>query len=299
MLPITHYVKRVLGSNDSVLVTLLYYKLLYLYYPKELVPLDYEIADIRHWLNSLSSNFDIVVGIPRSGLMTASIISVEFGKPLSTPDLIVEGRYWITRTNTENLHIPLDKSRILLVDDSGGTGKTMQDAEGLIRKKYPHMIIKTAATYVSNPSDPDYYYTRFTRRQPVIVRALMHNSFIPPVAYDMDGVICEEYNGRDFMDFLVTAYPHKIPIYPIDFIVTGRKEQYRGVTTDWLNGHNVKYGKLLMCPEDEDTVSFKSRMVRKYKPGIFVESSPAEANAINKRTGVMVICIGDERLYGS
>jgi adenine/guanine phosphoribosyltransferase-like PRPP-binding protein len=292
-------IKTIFNGNESTLITRLYYKLLYLYYPKELAPLATEISDIRMWLNSLSSDFDIVVGIPRSGLMTASIIAIEFGKPLSTPDQIIQGKYWITRTNTSELKIDVDNAKILLVDDSAGTGTTMEEARELINTNKPYIEIITAATYVSDPSEPYYYYKRFKKQQPILVRALMHNSFIPPVAFDMDGVICEDYAGQEYHGFLMNAKPHKIPIYTIDFIITGRKRKYQQETLDWLQQYNVKWKVLLMCPEDETTISFKSRMIRKYKPGIFVESNPAEAKEINRRTGVLVICIGDEKLYGS
>src|SRR5512137_1553837 len=194
---IPNTIRKVLGSSESALLTKLYYRLLYLYYPKELLPLDYELSWIRNWLNSMSSDFDIVVGIPRSGLMTASMIAIEFGKPLSTPDQIIEGKFWITKTNTKNLRINIDTSKILLVDDSAGTGSTMLQAYNLIKLYKPDIQIRTLATLVSDPASPDYLYKRFTRKQPVIVRALMHNAFIPPVAYDMDGVICEDYNGQD------------------------------------------------------------------------------------------------------
>jgi hypothetical protein len=38
------------------------------------------------WTKRLPQDYDVIVGIPRSGLIVASIIACRLGKPLTTPD---------------------------------------------------------------------------------------------------------------------------------------------------------------------------------------------------------------------
>ena len=115
---------RVIGKFKNPVATRLYYSLLNSQHETEFIKIEMEVSQIRDWISTITSDFDIVVGIPRSGLFTASLLSGEFGKPLSTPDLIIRNLYWVTRTGTENLKIDLDTARLLLVDDSAGTERS-------------------------------------------------------------------------------------------------------------------------------------------------------------------------------
>ncbi len=259
-----------------------------------------EVSDVREWIKSLPPDFDIVVGIPRTGLLTASIVAVEFGKPLSTPDLIVEGRYWLTKRIKNNLN--LQSARILIVDDSIGEGETIRETVEYIRKYLPEASTEVAVTYVFPPSTEksvDYYFKAFTDRQPIWRRGLAHGKYGVPIAFGIDGVLCEEppADKKDYMIFIETAKPYKIPAYEIDFIITGRNELFRETTEKWLRENNVQYRELLMNSENENTVDFKSRMIRIKKPHLYVESSPSEALAIHRKTGCRILCIGNEKLY--
>lgn len=56
----------------------------------------------NEWLKSFPTTYDLIVGIPRSGLLVASIIGLKLGKPLTTPELFSLDRYWISeRINRE------------------------------------------------------------------------------------------------------------------------------------------------------------------------------------------------------
>jgi uncharacterized HAD superfamily protein len=291
--------KHFAGKTDNAIVTRLYYRLLNSQYKTQFIKLDEEISAIYRMISSIPADFDIVVGIPRSGLFTASLISTTFGKPLSTPDLITQGKYWVTKTGTEDLDPDIGSSRLLLVDDSAGTGESIRKAMAQIQQVYPGVEIQTFVSWLSHNSDADYFAKEFPNDiEPTWLRSLAHNKFIPPVAYDLDGVLCHDYDGGEYDRFLCTVKPFRIPIYEIDYIITGRKEKHREVTEHWLQEHMVKYRQLLMCPEHEHTVDFKIRMVRQNKPGIFIESNPAEAAEINWETGIRVICVGNETMYG-
>ena len=292
-------ISEVLGRFNDPVTTRLYYSLLNFRHKTEFITIGDEVSQLRAWIATIPSDFDIVVGIPRSGLFTASLLSTEFGKPLSIPELIIQNKYWVTRTGTENLKIDLDTARLLLVDDSAGTGSSLNEAKDLILKHKPNVTIKTAVPWLSHKSKADYSLKHFPNDiEPTWIRSLMHNKYIPPIAFDFDGVLCMDYDGSDYLNFLINVKPYKIPIYEIDYIITGRKEFYRCNTELWLSQNKVKYKELHMCPNGKPTIDFKVEMIRKLKPGIFVESNPLEAIELHKRTGIRVISLGDEQLYG-
>ena len=73
-------------------------------------------------LRKLPFKFDVIVGIPRAGLIVADILALELGLPLSTPDNLARGISWISR-NLENHAI--NPHNILIVDDMVGNGTSM------------------------------------------------------------------------------------------------------------------------------------------------------------------------------
>ena len=62
--------------------------------------------DVVVWTRELTrkipNEFDVIIGIPRSGLLVANLIALKFGRPLSTPELFVEGKFWLSRAISRN-----------------------------------------------------------------------------------------------------------------------------------------------------------------------------------------------------
>ena len=46
------------------------------------------------WIKTFPRQYDLVVGVPRSGMLIASIIALKLGKGLTTPELLQEGKCW-------------------------------------------------------------------------------------------------------------------------------------------------------------------------------------------------------------
>src|SRR5271157_2584959 len=90
----------------------------------------YSIKDATNlteqWCKMLPSSFDVVLGIPRSGLFIASIIAMKFQKPLATPEGFMKGEIWYCRS-VPSAKLPEKVKRVLLVDDSVATGGRMKE----------------------------------------------------------------------------------------------------------------------------------------------------------------------------
>jgi hypoxanthine phosphoribosyltransferase len=256
-------------------------------------------ADTAKWCETIGSDFDTVVALPRSGLAIGSIIACILGKPLSTPDEYAAGRQWASSSFERYGHRIDFYNRILLVDDSIVTGTQMEKAVNLLKTSRPNIEIIISALYVAEGAKADRYYKITAKKHNWLCEYnLMHGKF-GPVGYDMDGVLCEDWDGKkDYIKFLNNAKPYKIPVYDVDFIITARKEIYRKVTEKWLSLHNVKYSKLIMAPNDcTDFIKFKAKILLETKPQLYVESSNYIAKKLNLLTGCPVICIENNSFY--
>ena len=66
--------------------------------------------DIKQWITELPNDFDLIVGIPRSGLLVANILSLYLNLPLTDVDGLLESRIFESGLRL-NL---LNKDKVLL-----------------------------------------------------------------------------------------------------------------------------------------------------------------------------------------
>lgn len=270
------------------------------------------IVDNLHRIRALP--FDVVVHLPRSGTIPASLIATYLIKPFCSVDEYCAGI------------IPTRKAvfsgfeRILLVDDSIRTGKQMAQAVEKIKAVKPETKITTFSVYDTFPSneevdnrimnadlslhkhDDDFYIFPWfmwkTRR-------------LKKVCVDMDGVLCrdctkdEDDDGPRYAEFLATAEPKFIPYDThVGFIVTARLDKYKPQTEAWLSKHGITYSKLVMGPWRDRNARkaygagrWKGEFFKGVKSPLFIESSVSEAEAINRISGKSVWCVDNQRFY--
>jgi orotate phosphoribosyltransferase len=262
-------------------------------------------SDIFDWCNKISSDFDTVVAIPRSGLLVGSTIATYFGKPLSTPDMIIEGKQWMpAELKTQKINLNFYNT-LLLVDDSICSGKQMENYVNLIQNHLPNKKIIKAVLYKSKEAtyNVDSYYKEVSNKNfNQYDFSLMHQKFGLNIACDLDGILCKDYSGQNYDDFLRNAIPHRIPIFEIDSILTARLEKYRGITEEWLKKHNVRYKNLYMLSghdnsDIQNVLKFKTKILLKEKPDLYWESNPYIAKECYERTGIKTLCFENGILY--
>lgn len=257
----------------------------------------------NEWIKTFPQNYDVIVGIPRSGLIVASIIACKLGKPLSTPDKIVNGEYWLpTKDNTIKIG---NVRNILLVDDATGRGETMQNFYWQLKNALGGKVnISKASLFVErNAIDKvDLYYKVLHKGGTFFEWNLAHCER-KPLGVDIDGVLCREpppevdADERKYADFISKVNPYIMPTYEIEVIVTNRLEKYRQLTEEWLKRHNVKYKHLIMLDlpskrfrTQKIMIQNKVDAIREYDLFWFWESSWIEAQAIHKACRIPVLC---------
>jgi adenine/guanine phosphoribosyltransferase-like PRPP-binding protein len=263
------------------------------------------VEDLMLWTENFiktipSSSFDVIVGIPRSGLLVANIIALKLGKPLTTPEHFIKQEVWKSK-------LMPDKSfkNVLLVDDSVTSGVTLQSHLKNLQSLGNGFNIKTAAIITTEiaKAKVDFYY-KILEHPRVFEWNLLHSKK-GKTASDLDGVICEncppyvDADEEKYLSWLRNAKPYLIPNFELDAIVSSRLNKYRSITEEWLAKHGVKYSKLFLwdLPSKSERkgkhAQNKVEILLKIKPNSFWESSEWEAREIFRKTRIPTLCIDE------
>lgn len=266
-------------------------------------------ASITRNVHRIRRDIDIIVGIPRSGLLPATLLSLYLNRPMTDVQGLVEKR--LIRAGAYRRPPALfgdtgEPRTVLLIDDSVNTGKQMRSAVAEIQRcGIPHEII-TAAVYVSRRSrDAVDVYFDVCPMPRVFEWNVMQHSRMPAFCVDMDGVLCldptreQNDDGPAYLRFIREVSPRFVPTQRIGYIVTCRLEKYRRLTEEWLATHGFQYGALIMMdlPDKEARVRsgshgrFKADVYRGTDTELFIESSAAQAQEIARLSSKPVLCI--------
>jgi uncharacterized HAD superfamily protein/adenine/guanine phosphoribosyltransferase-like PRPP-binding protein len=278
------------------------------------------LSDLSRLSNECASkipnDIDLVVGIPRSGMLVASIIALKQNLPLTDlysflrNDDLKKGN---TRTYKHaELVKPKDAKKILLVDDSISSAKSMRAAEEQVRAAYDGQVVTMAVFAERHNRHHVDMHLELVEQPRVFEWNVMHHPFLSQACLDIDGVLCvdptieENDDGPNYRDFLSCTRPLFIPSVKVAHLVTSRLEKYRAETEEWLQRNGVQYGTLHMLdlPTAEERRrlnihhKFKAEVYAKQPlTRLFVESEVKQAVEIVKLSGKPVYCIETNEMY--
>ena len=273
-------------------------------------------AVIFSHIHELPKDIDLVVGIPRSGLLAANIIALYLNLPLTDISSLAEGKIYPTgrtRQKQEWVNNISQARKILVVDDSSGTGKSIQEAREKLSSTdfYSKIIFMTVYVCEASRKVPDIYFE--TVEMPRMFEwNYIHHSALKNSCFDIDGVLCpdptEEQNddGEKYIDFIRNVPARFVPTFEIGYLITSRLEKYRADTEYWLHKNNIRYRQLIMMnfATKEERIksgshaSFKAEHYRAAKKSdIFIESSERQAEEIARLSGKTVFCTETHQVY--
>ena len=270
------------------------------------VTMDELLGWTSDWASELPGSYDLVIGIPRSGLLVANIIAIKMGKPLSTPELFLRGECWMGG----NIKPPANFGKILLVDDSVSSGESMRKAAAAIRSRAPGAQLTRAALIVGENSAESADLSFKTIAAPRLFEWNMLHTKRGVLVCDLDGVICEncppgcDADEAAYTAWIKAARPYLIPAFKVDYILSARLERYRPETEAWLAAHGVDYGELLLwdVKEKKDRNGFYSKYkiaaLVKIKPDMVWESNSGQARDIWDATRIPTLCTDTKVFYG-
>lgn len=265
---------------------------------KELIRVEDAIGVCRDWCSRLPRKYDLIVGIPRAGLLFGNFMAMELSIPLSTPETVEN--FWQSKVMDDK---PIKS--ILIVEDMTKNGTQVLPLKRTLQTIYPKAIIHIGAVFQPEGGlDLDTFGAKIDCRS-ITEWDFLDEQVYQNVAVDMDGVLCQDVppgiTERGFEIWAKDAVPYLIPRFRIQAIITSRLEKTRALTDDWLRRNGVKYYNLLCDPsptlEDRDLIGWKVHCINWRKPEVFVESDDRVAQEVHWRTGVPVICVSTMKIY--
>ncbi len=255
-------------------------------------------------LSILPRDFDLVVGIPRSGMLPANLLALYLNKPYTDINSFLNGHIYKAGARGQFFDIK-DFKKILVVDDSVASGAALEKCKESLKDLSADFNIKYCAIYVipGKEKSVDYYFELVPLPRFFQWNILNHTT-LEKACFDIDGVLCvdptddQNDDGVKYTDFITNAPPLFIPGSKIGTIVTSRLEKYRKETEGWLAANKVKYNNLVMLdlPNKEARMRANSHAEHKAKTYqsnsyvLFVESSLSQALEINRITRKPVLC---------
>jgi orotate phosphoribosyltransferase len=273
--------------------------------------------DVIDSLVNIPHDVDLIVGVPRSGMLVASIIAAQLNKPMMDINSYCNNMECsVGKTTNITVKRMSEIKKVLIVEDSVLLGVSINE----VKKRIEQAGLETVrehiyyAVYVSRLHKSyifvDYYARMLDNR--IFEWNLMHHPELNHMCFDIDGVLCEDPtreqndDGEKYLDFLKNARPKYVPTRKIGCLVTSRLEKYRNVTESWLQSQGIEYDKLIMCPLKtiEERQRYWNHAAQKAivyaqltGSELFVESEKWEAIEIARRTMKPVFCTENQQLY--
>lgn len=262
------------------------------------------------WLATLPRDIDIVAGVPRSGLLVASLLALHLNVPMTDVAGLIEGRVIQSGARykgTDPRSFLARPRHVLVIDDSVCSGLQMRMVKERIgRAGLPHRI-SYAAVYMAPDARLEGHVDMYRELVPmprVFEWNLMHGTVLANSCMDIDGVLCrdptddENDDGERYHRFLRETTALMLPTSQVGWLVTSRLEKYRAATEEWLARHKVQYRELRMMQYPDMAARRAARAYAQFKADIyaetgawlFVESNAALAAQIAQLAGRSVFC---------
>ncbi len=277
------------------------------------------IADLNRTivenLYRVPTDVDLIVGVPRSGMLAATMLATHLNLPLTDVQGYLENRimdggiYFQEKVEHRSRQ---GYRKALIVDDSILSGREMAHIRELIESAGLTEKTLFSAVFCNSGTEKIVDLAFSPCPVPHVFEWHLARSYIlPDSCVDIDGVLCidptksQDDDGEKYHEFLRTALPLLRTKLRIGTLVTSRLEKYRSVTQEWLAAHDVEYDNLIMMQydtlaereADQTQASFKANAYIATEADLFIESSDPLAAKIARLSGKKVLCFQSQRMY--
>lgn len=281
------------------------------------------IETIRKNLWKIPRDIDFIIGVPRSGMIVASIISDYLNVPLMDLNSFLAG---LEPTGGDRLIFFKNNhnksNKVLLVEDTVWSGRSLNRAKQKCMQNNKELSFICMCAYFEGPGRSelvDIYledlrkYTHNFSQNVIYEWNIFHhyNGFMLKCLYDIDGVFCldppDERNEEEYLNYIKNATPLFIPTNKIGGIMSYRLIKNKEITEKWLHDNGIRYNELIMF----DANTWEERHRKGIPPGkwkgeyykqnskynLFVESNDNQAKTIFEISGKPVYCVETNKVY--
>ncbi|PQJ76949.1 phosphoribosyltransferase [Polaribacter glomeratus] len=255
-------------------------------------------------LSIIPRDFDLIVGVPRSGMLPANLLSLYLNRPYTDIDSFLNGHIYKAGARSQFFE-PGAHKKVLVVEDSIASGSAMIEVKESLKHLEGKFDLKYCAIYVVPGKEKmvDYFFELVPLPRYFQWNILNHTT-LEKACFDIDGVLCadplpeQNDDGEKYIDFILNAPPLFIPGSKIGTIVTSRLEKYRKETVIWLEANHIKYNDLVMLDLPDMAARQKANNHGGHKASaymskpyvLFIESELNQAIEINRISKKPVLC---------
>ena len=260
--------------------------------------------DILKNIIKFPKDIDLIVGIPRSGMLPANLLALYMNKPYTDIESFLEGKVYACGFRG-NFIKEKNVKKILVIDDSVSSGTAMQKAKDKLKGLNYNFIFAAIYARTQTKNKINIFCEIIDGLRVFEWNMFHHRGILASSCLDIDGVLCrdptpeENDDGEKYHRFLLTAEPKFIPTVKIKTLISCRLEKYRNETMFWLNKHGIEYNNLIMLnlPNAEERRKwnkygeYKGNEYKKDGYIFFIESSLNEAKKIKEISNKTVFCV--------
>jgi len=193
------------------------------------------LKTIRDNVHIIPTDVELIIGIPRSGLLVANILALALNKPMTDVEGFMNNRIIDSgaRLNISPKDIKSFK-KVLIIDDSLNFGNALNKVRKKISQSSFDGKILFSCVYISPGREAmiDYYFETCPIPR-VFEWNLFHHEILEASCVDIDGVLCrdpsdqENDDGNNYLKFISNVPASIVPSRIISTLVTSRLEKYR------------------------------------------------------------------------
>lgn len=267
--------------------------------------------DVRKLAHELPASIDLVVGIPRSGLLAANLFCLYRNLPMTDVDRLCDYKFIDTGRRYDGSLSFEDVDHVLVLDDSVNSGSQMRETKQRLAEEDFPFDITYGAVYAS--VEGCRYVDVWADVVPnprVFEWNIMHHIKLRDSCVSINGVLCREPipeeigDEESYREFLREVEPNIVPSEEIGWLVTSRPAEYRKETKRWLDKHGISYSNLVMMDRSDtdeqdlgNYVEYKSKVYDEVDAFFFIEGSLDQAREIHERTGKAVYCYSAVKMF--
>lgn len=271
---------------------------------------------IRNNIYKIPHDVDAVLGVPRSGMIAASIVSEYLNIPVGDVNTLV-----FSGGDRMKLFESKPIKKVLVIDDTTFSGKSMRETKEKLKNVEGYEFIycvvylegdkgeKEIDLYLEDMRHIDEGWGNICLYEWCLFNHYPH--VMAKIMWDLDGVFCvnpeRDDNETEYIEFIKNAVPKFIPRVRLNKIVTYRCNKYRKETEEWLSKNGIRYNLLGMVAADNyiqrhqiapSSAQFKAEIYKNDDAQLFIESEVDQAEQIWKLSNKPVLCIENNYLYG-
>lgn len=259
----------------------------------------------------IKNNINGIVGIPRSGMIPASLLSVFTSLPLFSieKDRIVKLSSFSDNGGWRMQNFNGEIDNLLFIDDTCYGGISADHTREIFGKDIKIAVVFSTTRGLKHID----FFAEILEPPHFLEWNFFNCSMVVSAMFDIDGVFCPNVpveiaiDEEKYKNWITNIDPYfdRIPkLFRASKIITGRLDKYRDITEAWLKKHKFNYDQLIMFPTERQKErdnnhyfvvgNYKADYFNSFDDNFFVESEHSEASVIKSRTNKVVFCIEDQ-----